>query len=114
MLRGSWIHHVFHEVVEVEGILVIRRVGPVDPQTQNTAILGVLLDEGHEGDQLLQLDAAPRWIRDRRALRPETAEVQAQWISASAARRDQVCGLRRSRLRPPDIDSMHTRGICVK
>ena len=63
------------------------------------------------GEQLGLLDAAPRWIRDRRALRPETAEVQAQWVGAAFPRRDIVCSLRRSRLRPPDIDSLLMRDV---
>ena len=56
-----------------------------------------------------RLDATPRWIPDRRALRPETAEVQAQRVDARVARRDRACCLRRSRLRPPEHDSLHTR-----
>ena len=96
VLRGRWIHHVFHEVVEVEGILVIRRVGPVEPQTQNTAILGVLLDEGLEGEQLVRLDASPGCIRDRSALRSETAEVQTQWVDALVARGDLTFAFRRT------------------
>ena len=51
-----------------------------------TALIGVLLDEGLQGEQLVRLYPTPRWIRDRRALRPETAEVQAQWVVALVVR----------------------------
>ena len=34
----------------------------------------------------MRLYPTPRWIRDRRALRPETAEVQAQWVVALVVR----------------------------
>ena len=74
--------------------------------------LDFLLDESLEGEQLVQLDAAPRWIRDRRALRPETTEVQAQRIGAPVARRHRACGLRRSRLRPPSGKLPHARREC--
>ena len=86
VLCGSWIHHVLHEVIQVEGILAIRLAVPVNPSKQDTTLIGVLLDEGLKGEQLVRLYPTPRWIRDRRALRPETAEVQAQWVVALVVR----------------------------
>ena len=80
--RGRWIHYVLHQVIQVERILSIRHAVPVQPPRQHAGGSRVPLDESFDREQLVQLDSAPRWIRDRRAFRPEAAEVQPQRVGA--------------------------------
>ena len=52
--RGRWIHHVLHEVIEIKRTLAIRIAVPVDPPTQDTALIRVPLDESLEREQLAE------------------------------------------------------------